>query len=151
MSAKDAESGRQTELQNALRHIGVSPPSEEALHTLAKPYHDLIGHLPPRVAARHLFTGAIDGRVVALQEEIRNHVMSPACFDDKTTQLLVFAMLMMDLSDAAKTHAIAARRCGATWAELQAVVSLCFLFRGVSAANRGAALLAELASHDPAA
>lgn len=149
MASKDAET--RLEWQHTLERMGGSPLSEDELRALAQPYHDLIGHLPPRVAARHYFTGALDARAVALQEDIRNHVMSPACFDDKTTQLLVFAMLMMDLSDAAKTHAIAARRCGATWVELQAVVSLCFLFRGIPAANRGASILAEVAAHDPAA
>ena len=31
---------------------------------------------------------------------------------------------------------------------MQAVVSLCFLFRGLSAANRGAELLATIAEHE---
>lgn len=145
MTTKNAQSTPPHEWQTALQYIGGAPLAADALRDLAKPYHELLGHLPPRVAARHYITGALDARAVTLQEEIRNHVMAPACFDDKTTQLLVFAMLMMELSDAAKTHAIAARRCGATWTELQAVVSLCFLFRGIPAANRGAALLAELA------
>ncbi len=151
MASKTAESARQHELQTALARIGAAPLPADALDALAKPYHDLLGHLPPRVAARHAISGALDLRAVELQEDIRNHVMSPVCFDEKTTQLLVFAMLMMDLSDAAKTHAIAARRCGASWTELQAVVNLCFLFRGIPAANRGAALLAEVASHESAA
>jgi alkylhydroperoxidase/carboxymuconolactone decarboxylase family protein YurZ len=151
MPAKDAEATRQQDMKYSLERIGAAPLSPEQLSALAQPYRELIGEVPPRVAARHYFTGAIDERIVSLQEQIRNHVMSPACFDDKTTQLLVFAMLMMDLSDAAKTHAVAARRCGATWIELQAVVSLCFLFRGIPAANRGAALLAELAASEPAA
>ena len=150
MAAKTSESTRPPALHSALEHMGAVPLSHEALNALAKPYHGLLGHLPPRVAARHYISGALDGRAVALQEDIRNHVMSPTCFDDKTTQLLVFAMLMMDLSDAAKTHAIAARRCGASWIELQAVVNLCFLFRGIPAANRGAALLAEVAAHEAA-
>ena len=151
MSTTDTESKRQRELQTALTRIGAEPLSPDELSGLAKPYHDLLAHLPPRVAARHYITGVLDSRAVALQEDIRNHVMSPACFDDKTTQLLVFGMLMMELSDAAKTHAIAARRCGATWIELQAVISLCFLFRGIPAANRGAALLAEVALLESAA
>ena len=45
------------------------------------------------------------------------------------------------MSDAAQLHAIAARRAGASWEEMQAVVSLCFLFRGLPAANRGAEIL----------
>jgi alkylhydroperoxidase/carboxymuconolactone decarboxylase family protein YurZ len=64
----------------------------------------------------------------------------------KTTQLILFAMLLMDSSDAAVLHAMAARRAGAGWQELQDVISLCFLFRGLSAANRGAELLANLAA-----
>ncbi len=149
MSSKDAATSQQAALNTLFGQTGATPLSSEELGTLAAPYHKLIGHLPPRVASRHAFTGAIDKRVLSLQEDIRDHVMSPTCFDDKTTQLLVFGMLMMELSDAAKTHAIAARRCGASWEELQAVVSLCFLFRGIPAANRGAALLAELALQDP--
>lgn len=151
MSSKDTEKTQHDGLQKALQQIGTSLLSPDELQSLAAPYHDLIGQLPPRVQARHQFTGAIDHRLVALQEDIRTHVMSPSCFDNKTTQLLIFGMLMMELSDAAKTHAIAARRCGASWVELQAVVSLCFLFRGIPAANRGAALLAELALQDSVA
>ncbi len=51
----------------------------------------------------------------------------------------------MDMNDAALLRGIAARRAGATWEEMQAVVSLAFLFRGLSAANRGAELLANIA------
>jgi alkylhydroperoxidase/carboxymuconolactone decarboxylase family protein YurZ len=54
----------------------------------------------------------------------------------------------MDMSDAAQLHAIAARNAGATWEEMQGVVSLCFLFRGLPAANRGAEILAILAKRE---
>jgi alkylhydroperoxidase/carboxymuconolactone decarboxylase family protein YurZ len=74
--------------------------------------------------------------------------MYPKCFDVKTSQLMLFGMLLMDLSDAAALHGIAARRAGATWEEMQAVVSLCFLFRGLSAANRGAEILANIARRE---
>ena len=74
--------------------------------------------------------------------------MYPKCFDVKTAQLMLFGMLLMDLSDATQLHAIAARRAGASWEEMQAVVSLCFLFRGLPAANRGAEILANLAKRD---
>ena len=65
--------------------------------------------------------------------------------DPKTVQLVLFAILLMDMNDAAKTHGLAARRAGATWEELQSIISLCFLFRGLPAANRGADILAALA------
>jgi alkylhydroperoxidase/carboxymuconolactone decarboxylase family protein YurZ len=111
----------------------------------AKIYEELVGFLPPRIEARLSVTGALDPKILALQEELREHAMYPKCFDTKTAQLMLFGMLLMDMSDAAVLHGIAARRAGATWEEMQAVVSLCFLFRGLSAANRGAEMLANLA------
>jgi alkylhydroperoxidase/carboxymuconolactone decarboxylase family protein YurZ len=77
--------------------------------------------------------------------------MYPEGVDQKTVQLLLFGMLLMDMNDAATTHGLAARRAGATWPELQAVVSLCYLFRGLPAANRGADILADLAQREDAA
>jgi len=83
-----------------------------------------------------------------LQEQIRAHGMYPKCFDIKTSQLMLFGMLLMDLNDAAPLHGIAARRAGASWEELQGVINLCFLFRGLSAANRGAEILANIAKRE---
>ncbi len=93
-------------------------------------------------------TGAIDPELLDLQEKMREHAMYPKCFDVKTVQLMLFGMLLMDLSDAAQLHGIAARKAGATWEEMQAVISLCFLFRGLPAANRGAEILANLAKRE---
>jgi len=111
-------------------------------------YQDLLGFVPPRIEARLAVTGALDPKLLDLQERMREQAMYPKCFDVKTAQLMLFGMLLMDLSDAAPLHAIAARRAGANWEELQAVVSLCFLFRGLSAANRGAEIMANLAKRE---
>jgi 4-carboxymuconolactone decarboxylase len=111
-------------------------------------YQDLLGFVPPRIEARLAVTGALDPDLLDLQERMRERAMYPACFDVKTAQLMLFGMLLMDLNDAAPLHAIAARRAGASWEELQAVISLCFLFRGLSAANRGAEILANLAKRE---
>lgn len=111
-------------------------------------YKELIGFLPPRIEARLNVTGALDPQLLDLQERMRAHAMYPKCFDVKTAQLLLFGMLLMDMNDAAPLHGIAARRAGATWEEMQAVVSLAFLFRGLSAANRGAELLANIAKRE---
>lgn len=135
------------------------PPDEKAVENVIGPYADktqsseqrqafykgLLGFVPPRIRARMAVTGALDPKLLEMQEALRAHAMYPKCFDVKTAQLMLFGMLLMDLSDAAQLHAIAARRAGATWPELQAVVSLCFLFRGLSAANRGAEIIANLA------
>jgi 4-carboxymuconolactone decarboxylase len=111
-------------------------------------YRDLIGFLPPRTEARIAVTGAIDPALLELQEKMRERAMSPKCFDVKITQLMLFGMLLMDLRDAAQLHAIAARNAGASWEEMHAVVSLCFLFRGLPAANRGAEILANVAKRE---
>src|SRR5512141_2039603 len=111
-------------------------------------YKDLIGFVPPRIEARLAVTGALDPKLLDIQEQMREHAMYPKCFDVKTAQLMLFGMLLMDMSDAAQLHAIAARRAGASWEEMQAVISLCFLFRGLPAANRGAEILANLAKRE---
>jgi 4-carboxymuconolactone decarboxylase len=111
-------------------------------------YEQLLGFVPPRIEARISVTGALDPVLLDLQERMREHAMYPKCFDTKTAQLILFGMLLMDLNDAAPLHAIAARRAGASWEELQAVINLCFLFRGLSAANRGAEILANVAKRE---
>ncbi len=111
-------------------------------------YKELLGFIPPRIEARLAVTGALDPKLLDLQEKMRECAMYPACFDVKTSQLMLFGMLLMDMNDAVVLHGIAARRAGATWEEMQAVISLCFLFRGLSAANRGAELLATIAEHE---
>lgn len=134
---------------NAVRErIGEYADTKVTLEERGKIYEDLIGFVPPRIEARLHVTGALDPKLVDLQEQMREHAMYPKSFDVKTAQLMLFGMLLMDGSDAAVLHAIAARRAGASWAELQDTVSLCFLFRGLSAANKGAELLANLAASE---
>ncbi len=128
--------------------IGVYSDSKASMQERGDIYKDLLGFVPPRIEARLAVTGALDPALLDLQERMREHAMYPKCFDVKTVQLMLFGMLLMDLSDATPLHGIAARRAGATWEELQAVVSLCFLFRGLSAANRGAEILANIAKRE---
>lgn len=136
----NAESVRET--------IGEYADTRCSFEQRARIYEDLIGFLPPRIEARFAVTGALDPMMLDLQEKIREHGMYPKSFDVKTAQLMLFGMLLMDGSDAAVLHAMAARRAGASWQELQDTVNLCFLFRGLSAANRGAELLANIAHRE---
>ena len=128
--------------------IGAYADKEQTAEQRYDIYRELIGFLPPRIEARVNVTGALDPTLLDMQEKMRAHAMYPKCFDVKTSQLMLFGMLLMDMNDAAPLHGIAARRAGATWEELQAVVSLAFLFRGLSAANRGAELLANIAKRE---
>ncbi len=111
-------------------------------------YVELLGFVPPRIQARTDFLARVDPELLARQEELRQHCMYPKCFDVKTAQLMLFGMLLMNLQDAAKLHALAAYRAGATFEELSAVVNLAFLFRGLSAANFGAEILQNIAKEN---
>lgn len=135
--------------KKAVRHaVGLyADPVKTELERAAK-YEELLGFVPPRIEARFAVTGALDPTLLGMQEALRDHAMYPACFDVKTSQLMLFGMLLMDASDASVLHGIAARRAGASWEELQAVVSLCFLFRGLSAANRGAEQIAQIVKRE---
>ncbi|MBR0733178.1 carboxymuconolactone decarboxylase family protein [Bradyrhizobium japonicum] len=125
--------------------VGPYRDDRLSLEERGKGYEDLIGFVPARIAARLNVTGALDSKLLDLQEEIRRHAMYPACFDVKTSQLMLFGMLVMGLLDAASLHARAARKAGASWEEMQAVVSLAYLFGGMPVANRGAEIIAQLA------
>jgi alkylhydroperoxidase/carboxymuconolactone decarboxylase family protein YurZ len=108
-------------------------------------YIELLGFVPPRIQARTELLARLDPELLTMQEELRRHCMYPDCFDTKTSQLFLFAILLTNLQDAAKLHALAAYRAGATFEELSAVVNFVFLFRGLSAANLGAEILQGLA------
>ncbi len=108
-------------------------------------YIDLLGFVPPRIQARTDLLARLDPELLAMQEDLRRHCMYPTCFDVKTAQLMLFGMLLVNLQDAARLHALGAYRAGATFEELSAVVNLAFLFRGLSAANLGAEILQGIA------
>jgi alkylhydroperoxidase/carboxymuconolactone decarboxylase family protein YurZ len=108
-------------------------------------YIELLGFVPPRIQARTDLLARLDPELLTMQEDLRRHCMYPDCFDTKTSQLFLFAILLTNLQDAAKLHALAAYRAGATIKELSAVVNFVFLFRGLSAANLGAEILQGIA------
>ena len=118
---------------------------QEELEEYRRIYEELLGFVPPRIQARTDLLSRLDPEILAMQEELREHCMYPEVFDTKTAQLMLFGMLLITLRDAAKLHGIAARRAGATWEEMQAVVNLAFLFGGLSVANRGAQYIKEIA------
>jgi 4-carboxymuconolactone decarboxylase len=122
----------------------------DVLQQIRDKYVELLGFVPPRIQARTEMGSRIDPELLRLQEELRLKAMYPDCFDVKTAQLMLFGILLALMSDAARLHAIAARRAGATWEELHAVANLAFLFRGLSAANVGAETLMKLAEEEAA-
>jgi 4-carboxymuconolactone decarboxylase len=108
-------------------------------------YRDLIGFVPPRIASRMARLSELDPDFLIAQEEVRRQAMYPEALDQKTVQLILFAVLAVNVRDAAKLHGLAARRAGASWEELQATLNLAFLFGGLSVSNVGAHVLEEIA------
>jgi 4-carboxymuconolactone decarboxylase len=140
--------------------LGADPPSaalparrlaDAELAALRAPYEELIGFVPPRILARSELGARLEPELFRLQEAVRMRAMYPDCFDVKTAQLMLFGILLALMGDAARLHAIAARRAGASWEELHAVVGLAYLFRGMPAANLGAEILLKLAEAEGAA
>jgi 4-carboxymuconolactone decarboxylase len=131
--------------------LGSLPPRalpDAELAALRAPYEALIGFVPPRIMARTELGARLDPDLLRLQEETRLRAMYPTCFDVKTSQLMLFGILLALMGDAARLHAIAARRAGASWEELSAVVGLTYLFRGLPAANLGAEILQKMAESE---
>jgi 4-carboxymuconolactone decarboxylase len=108
-------------------------------------YRDLVGFVPPRIASRMARLSELDPDFLIAQEEVRRQAMYPEALDQKTVQLILFAVLAVNVRDAAKLHGLAARRAGASWGELQATLNLAFLFGGLSVSNVGAHVLEEIA------
>lgn len=130
------------------RKLPESQVAAGELDAFRQVYRDLLGFVPPRITARTDLLSRLDPEGLRLQEEMRSHFMNPRAFETKTVQLMLFGMLLMNLQDAAKLHAIAARQAGASWDELVSVMGLAFLFRGLSAANVGSQILQEVAADE---
>ncbi len=107
-------------------------------------YAEMFGEVPPLPKAKFEFSSDIDPKALILVEKLRAHAFYNDIFDMKTTQLILFAMLLVEGSGAAKFHAMAARQAGASWQELHQVMELATAVSALGAANKGGALLNEL-------
>ena len=109
-------------------------------------YVEMFGMLPPLPAARFAFSGEVAPEFLRLAERLRAHAFYSEVFDARTTQLILFGMLLVEHNPAAQMHALAARRAGATWEELHKVVELAAATKSLGPANQGSAMLKAL--HD---
>jgi 4-carboxymuconolactone decarboxylase len=107
-------------------------------------YVALFGMLPPLPAARFEFSGEINPEFLRLSEQLRAHAFYSDVFDLKTTQLILFGMLLVEHNPAAQMHALAARRAGASWEELHKVIELAAATGSLGPANRGGAILKDV-------
>jgi len=109
-------------------------------------YKNLFGFMPGRNRDRIKLSLEIDPEIACRIEELRADLVEPKALDLKTSQLIAFGMVLMNLPSAAENHAIAALRAGATLPELHAVAGLAFLLRGTPGLNlAGEAIAAAIA------
>ncbi len=107
-------------------------------------YEELIGFVPPRIQERIKLGLDVDAELLEMVEALRARAMYPQCFDVKTAQLILFAVLLSHVAPASEYHARGAVRAGATREELHAVAALAFLFRGLPAFNLGAEVINKI-------
>ena len=108
-------------------------------------YVELFGTLPPLPAARFDFSRDVNPEFLRLSEQLRAHAFYSDVIDGKTTQLILFGMLLVEHNQmGAQAHATAARRLGASWEELHKVVELASTTGAFGPANQGSTLLKTL-------
>lgn len=107
-------------------------------------YTEMFGEVPPLPRAKFEFSSDVDPEALLIVEKLRAHAFYNDVFDMKTTQLMLFSMLLIEGSGAAKFHALAARKAGATWEELHKVMELATAVSALGPMNKGGALLNEL-------
>jgi 4-carboxymuconolactone decarboxylase len=108
-------------------------------------YVEMFGTLPPLPAGRFAFSGDVDPEALRVWEQLRARAFYNDVFDMKTTQLILFGMLLAEHNPVgAQAHAAAARRAGASWEELHTVMELAAATGALWAANNGGSLLKAL-------
>jgi len=107
-------------------------------------YIAMFGVWPALPAARFDFSSDVNPEFLRISETLRAHAFYSDVFDQKTTQLMLFGMLIVEGHPAAQMHALAARRAGASWEELHKVVELAAATRSLMPSNQGFAMLNAL-------
>jgi alkylhydroperoxidase/carboxymuconolactone decarboxylase family protein YurZ len=114
------------------------------LDELEHRYQDMLGFTPPKIAKRLRLGLRVDPDLVSALEDWRIAALTPAALDPKTVQLMSFAILLAQTSEAAANHARAAVKAGATLEELHASAAIAALFRGVAAFNLAGEIISTL-------
>jgi 4-carboxymuconolactone decarboxylase len=130
---------------------GPSAEQQAEIDRYLQTYREMAGFVPPRIQARFDRLSRTNPELLLAQEKVRNLITYTDALDQKTVQLILFAVLSVQLRDAAKIHGHAARRAGASWEELQATIDLAYLFGGVSIANHAPSILEGVAELEAAA
>ncbi len=116
--------------------------TDAALAKFRQSYVELFGSWPALPAGRFAFSGDVNPQFLRTAEELRGQAFYNKSFDVKTTQLILFGMLLVEHNQiAAQQHALAARKAGANWEELHTVIELATATGALYPFNQGSALL----------
>jgi 4-carboxymuconolactone decarboxylase len=140
-----------TDTDAAQAPAGPSAEQQVEIDRYLQTYREMAGFVPPRIQARFARLSRTNPELLLAQEKVRNLITYTDALDQKPVQLILFAVLSVQLRDAAKIHGHAARRAGASWEELQATIDLAYLFGGVSIANHAPSILEGVAELEAAA
>lgn len=105
------------------------------LAALRQRYLDMLGFVPPKVAARLADMSVQEPEMLRAQEAARAIALETPHLDRVTVQLILVAVLGVQLRDATALHVAAALRAGATEAQVRAALALAYVFGGQSVAN----------------
>jgi 4-carboxymuconolactone decarboxylase len=106
-------------------------------------YEEMFGFVPPFVESRMAEQEAVDPAFLDALELMRARAFANEALDDKTKQLVAFAVLLSHQRPAAANHVVGARRAGATWAEVHGAAEIVTVLGALGAANRIGDLVAE--------
>lgn len=107
-------------------------------------YVDMFGAMPPMPAGKFNFSGKVAPDFLRSVEDLRARAFYNTALGPKHSQLVLFALLLSQLHPAAAHHAQAARRAGASWDELHAIVELTTAIGALAPANFGGNMLNTL-------
>lgn len=111
-------------------------------------YIDMFGTLPPLPGKRIRFLVNAAPGLLERGEDARKRAFSDNAFGDKTTQLILTALLAAQASSAVKWHIIAARRAGASNEEIFDAIELAGAVASLGVLNTAYAVLHDLSGEE---
>jgi hypothetical protein len=138
----------------ALARRAVRPGKRSLLAEIERfraTYVKTFGAMPPSPGNRFEFSGDVNPEYLVLLESLRGHAMYSDVFDDKWSQMILFAVMLGEHNfDGAAAHAAAARHYGASWGQLHKVVELAATSVLVWRSNRGTNILKSIRDREKA-